>query len=1026
MRPLRLFALTLTAPLLGFIAAAATPLPTSGPLGEVISLPEFKVYEDRPLPAPEKWDYVRVGNFEILSNTSKSTTKRFARDLNEFQNVLAIVSPHMLIRAEQPVIIILCGKNNAAAAFEVKSVIPSAKGRGTSLVRDNEIASIIVDYQTKTVPVDGAVVVPPQNLGGGEPWYSDWFATSEVYATEEFIRQYIHLSMSQMTPRPAPWVAEGLANIYSALEYNNKWIEIGRPRAFLRDIEFSSSGVGSIYNNYSGFNSMYSYADTWGGPYSNPSPNMFGNSFAQSYRAPFYVMPLSEMFAVGYNSSVLSGAGRPYDSKSPNWKTQVTAFVHMCLYGERGRYRQGFLKFASGTAAQPPTEEFFKECFGISYKEMAIRIRGYTDFTDSTGMIIEAKKGTTLYPLAPVSSIRAANEAEIGRIKGETFRLSGHDDSASREFVVAYLRGERDPQLLASLGLMARQRKDDARARTYLEAVGATPTPVPRPRAYLELARLRAAQLTAKNGARPYSIEEMTFLLTPLFVAQKLPQQLSDIYLEIAGVWEHGSVTPTRDNIGALEYGIRLFPYHGPLILRTAGLQIKYGYKSDAAALIQRTLNLTREPEMKRKLEELQKQIDSNTSARAAESPSRFSPEANLGPELRQRLTEYRVSRAGAVAELRSKLESVEKLSPAKREEALIAFATAQGSRLRALESEASRLEADLGWPPDEGDDYAPGLATVGAGLSPESRQNLGLLANTLQRPQGLSPPQVGLIREMFLDARDGASNRGAFFFFSPETTRVRLPASLPGDLATQLSDYTREKDALKAELRGALVSSENIDSDLVRGLGLGALAEQQSPRFAALEKRAEEIRQALALLPSRTSAGGEPALPPALAARLAEYQRKRTELQLNSRRDLRALRSSLPPASGAELTISGDGSRLSLKTPPNASPAVLARIMAVDSFNKDYAERSAALDRELVELRRLLADVARPASASASQKSVTDLMQDFTAAALRQTSAETYRDCRVAALQPGLSPEQRRLLFDRTAEKQPAFVIEF
>ncbi len=253
---------------------------------------------------------------------------------------------------------------------------------------------------------------------------------------------------------------------------------------------------------------------------------------------------------------------------------------------------------------------------------MALTIRGYTEFTDYTGKIIKATKGGILYPRPPVT-VRAANDAEIGRIKGETLRLAGQDEAARREFVVAYLRGERDPRLLASLGLMARQRHDDARARTYLEAVGATATPVPRPRAYLELARLRGAAQVARTGTQPLTSEQMVELLTPLFVAQRLPQQLVATYLEIAGVWERSSIAPTSDNLGALEYGVSVFPYSGELILRTAALLIKHGHKADAATMIQRALNSTREPELKAKLEALRQKIDAAPVSRTA-TPTRF------------------------------------------------------------------------------------------------------------------------------------------------------------------------------------------------------------------------------------------------------------------------------------------------------------------------------------------------------------------------------------------------------------------
>jgi len=159
---------------------------------------------------------------------------------------------------------------------------------------------------------------------------------------------------------------------------------------------------------------------------------------------------------------------------------------------------------------------------------MAFQIRSYTEFTNYIGTVYKATNGGIVNPPDPVT-VRRATDAEVGRIKGEAFRLSGQDEAARREFVVAYLRGERDPQLLASLGLMARQHHDDTRARTYLEAVAAATPTVPRPRAYLELARLRSADLTAKSAGRSLEAPQLAEVLQPLFTAQRLPQQLLPI-----------------------------------------------------------------------------------------------------------------------------------------------------------------------------------------------------------------------------------------------------------------------------------------------------------------------------------------------------------------------------------------------------------------------------------------------------------------------------------------------------------------
>ena len=623
MRSIRLLAVALATPLLSVTATS--------PLSDVIALPEFKVFEDRPLPAREKWDYVRVGNFEILSNTSTRVTQEFARDLGDFQTVLALIAPHMLIRAEQPVMIVLCGRDDAFARFAVKSNVRSTRGRGTSLVRDAEIASIVVDYETRSSPA-------PLLHGPGRPGVEDWLSGPEVHNSEEFIRQYIHLSLSQRHPRPPAWAAEGLARIYASLDYNNKWIEIGQPKAFLDEVTvsptLSNTGfpLGSFSASNSSNESYYGSNDRTGSTKGNLTNSAVNPGIGYTYSTPLVMMPLETMFAVDYDSAQFRGSSPGEDFSLRSWQKQSTAFVHLCLYGEQGKYRKAFLKFSARAATESVTEKLFQECFGLSYPEMALRIRSYAEFTNYTGTIIEARQGRTLLTPRPAAVVRAASDAEVGRIKGETLRLAGQEEAARREFVVAYLRGERDPELLASLGLMAQQRHDATRARTYLEAVAVASQTVPRPRAYLELARARAAAFDAAHGPCPFEANELNALLTPLFAAQRLPQQLVAVYLEIATVWERSAITPARENLAALEYGVRLFPQNGELILRTAGLLLKHGFKADAAALIRPSLETTRDPAMKERLELLQKKLDLpvRVSTTPAASPA-ARPPATVG-----------------------------------------------------------------------------------------------------------------------------------------------------------------------------------------------------------------------------------------------------------------------------------------------------------------------------------------------------------------------------------------------------------
>jgi hypothetical protein len=271
----------------------------------------------------------------------------------------------------------------------------------------------------------------------------------------------------------------------------------------------------------------------------------------------------------------------------------------------------------------------------------------------------------------------------------------------------------------------------------------------------------------------------------------------------------------------------------------------------------------------------------------------------------------------------------------------------------------------------------------------------------------------------MIQEFHDDAAARGAFSFFGPATARVRWPANLPPELAAQIAAHDRDRAALKAELRAALVANDMVDSDLVRSVGLSSLAEQQAPRFAALQTQTEAIRQALAQLPERpTRSAASPALPSGLAARLADYQASRATLQQTSRRELLALRRRLP--AGGELVTTGDPPRLVLQA-PSGTPGLAELRTYVATFNTDYTRRSGELSRELAELRRLLAS-----KSPGGGKSVDDLMQEFSGALVRQTSPDTYRDCYAAVFQAGLSPEQRRLLFARAGEKSPAFIVEF
>jgi hypothetical protein len=250
-------------------------------------------------------------------------------------------------------------------------------------------------------------------------------------------------------------------------------------------------------------------------------------------------------------------------------------------------------------SAAPATEEMFRDCFGLGYVDVLERISDYLpDAVDGT-VHVAPEKPAALPRLEP----RLATELEIARIKGDWERLeigyvktrypelaSKYVDQARRTLMRAYDKGERDPRLLAVIGLCECDAGNGAGARQYLEA--AVQGGVVRPRANYELARLRYAE-AQKAPAAPdgrLSPAQATSVLQPLSVAWRQPPPLLEIYALTAEVWSRSAPALTRQNLAVLDEGVAYFPHNAPLIYQAAWLNARQGFKSESEALIARGL----------------------------------------------------------------------------------------------------------------------------------------------------------------------------------------------------------------------------------------------------------------------------------------------------------------------------------------------------------------------------------------------------------------------------------------------------
>jgi hypothetical protein len=191
--------------------------------------------------------------------------------------------------------------------------------------------------------------------------------------------------------------------------------------------------------------------------------------------------------------------------------------------------------------------------------------------------------------------LREAADADVGRIKGEVLRLGGHGEAARNALIAPFVRGEREPRLLAALGLDELQGGRTDRARKFLEA--AAQAKVVRARAHLEVARLRLEEARAKPGAPKGQLDstQVGRVLEPLFVAMKQPPPLAEVYGLVAETWAQSVVPPQAEHLAVVIEGIKRFPRDTALLLQATMLAVKRGFPAEARALAERGVKIARD-----------------------------------------------------------------------------------------------------------------------------------------------------------------------------------------------------------------------------------------------------------------------------------------------------------------------------------------------------------------------------------------------------------------------------------------------
>jgi len=404
--------------------------------------------------------------------------------------------------------------------------------------------------------------------------------------------------------------------------------------------------------------------------------------------------------------------------------------------------------------------------------------------------------------------------------------------------------------------------------------------------------------------------------------------------------------------------------------------------------------------------------------------------EKKLSAQQTQKLETYRQARAALLHELRQRIAAAEQEDPATREQTLAAFAREQTPRLVELEAQAEALREELIRSRDNWNAYR----TWRLGGTQFQTKEVAMAAQfQVMRAaafyqKGLSPAQRRLLREIAMELEtfdrlpvagsEISSDANPLFYFSPETSRLRLPATLNPELAELIADYEEKKSALKQELRDLIYREDDAFLAVIRQRRIEALAQQQAPAFAELERLAEAIRRALARASYPPPPPSLPPLAPELANRLAAYLEERARLPLRVLDVLQEVQAIAPLRQiGMQRSEQGQYEMFIVLAPEANKKVTQQRIdAALESFNHRHQARVETLAAEFEAIRREVGWLGNPDS-TAGSRAIERRIQEFAAAYLQQRLHEDYRDYQTAVLEPGLSPEQRRLLYGGALE---------
>ncbi len=530
-----------------------------------VELPPMIVAESSKAPP---WLYAQVGEAEYLSRCSAATTRAYITAQLEISRMLRVFLPaDFLSTMAVPIVSVLAPMESRQASDDV------ASREMQRLEQQARQRSHDEDQRELKVPNATAVrFLPNLRLDDRDMLAVFTYLSERGFQGDRLVAapEYVYARLVARTPMLPPWLIESLVGLYQQAGFAENPIALEAAR-------------------------WVSPEDTAG--------------LRRDPESRRVMVPAGDLFA----PDALTTPENRHPARLMAWRAQGVLFVRWALDPANAPAAEALWQLGRRAATAPVTEAVFAECFGFGYSDLQERLSDYLPVAVKQPVQIPPGK----LPALPRFELKPATPAQIARLRGEWERLQiPFVRGKHPEYLPRYIdqarstlrrpvgRGERDPQLLAALGLCELDAGDAAAARAWLEDAAAAG--VRRPRVHFEVARLRWLELMRHTGeSNGFTTAQVQPVLGPLRMAAAQTPLLPEVYLLLGDALLRCRDRATESDYALMVQAAPLFRRLPGVAHRLALLQAREGRRAEAVQTLTVAKDLAAEPAMRAQFEQL-------------------------------------------------------------------------------------------------------------------------------------------------------------------------------------------------------------------------------------------------------------------------------------------------------------------------------------------------------------------------------------------------------------------------------------